>query len=47
MNVNGVYNQDLSSNSLLIELGATDNTIEEVLNTLNVIAEVLKEYIKG
>ena len=47
MNVNGVYNQDLSNNSLLIELGATDNTIEEVLNTLNVIAEVLKEYIKG
>lgn len=47
MNVNGVYNQDLSNNSLLIELGATDNTIEEVLNTLNVMAEVLKEYIKG
>ena len=46
MNVNGVYNQDLSNKSLLIELGATENTIEEVLNTLNVIAEVLKEYIK-
>ena len=47
VNVNGVYNQDVSGNCILIELGGVDNTIEEVNNTLDVIAEVLKIYIKG
>lgn len=45
--VDGVYNQDISSNSILIELGCVDNTIEEVFNTITAIANVLKEYIKG
>ena len=45
-NVNGIYNQDLSSNSLLIELGGVDNNIEEVLNTINAIADILEIYIK-
>ena len=44
-NVNGIYNQDISPNSMLIEVGGVDNNIEEVLNTLNAISEVLKEYI--
>ena len=43
--VNGVYNQDLASNVILIEIGGNENNIEEVNNTLDLIAEVLGEYI--
>ncbi len=43
---NGVYNQDLSSNALLIEIGGPDNTIDEVTNTLSVIADSLYDLIK-
>lgn len=46
-NVNGIYNQDLSPNSLLIEVGGTDNTIEEVYNTIEALADILNKYIKG
>lgn len=46
-NVNGVYNQDLNSRVVLIELGGAYNTIEEVNNTVNALAEVLYKYIKG
>jgi stage II sporulation protein P len=45
--VDGVYNQDLSPNMMLIEFGGVDNSIEEVLNTTEIIADVLAEYIKG
>lgn len=44
-NVNGIYNQDISKNSILIELGAYENKIEEVLNTIEIISEILKEII--
>ena len=44
-NVNGVYNQDFSRNVFLIEVGGVDNTIEEVNNTLKVIANMLYDYI--
>ena len=44
-NVNGIYNQDISHNSILIELGAAENKIEEVLNTIEVISKILKETI--
>ena len=47
MNVNGVYNQDISNNCILIEVGGVDNTIEEVYNTMDAIAQVLYTYIKG
>ena len=40
-----IFNQDLSSHAILLEVGGVDNTIEEVNNTLEVIANVLKEYI--
>lgn len=43
--VNGVYNQDFSSNCILIELGGEYNTVEEVANTIDVIAKMLYEYI--
>lgn len=44
--VNGIYNQDLSPNSLLIETGGQYNNIAEVTNTMEIIAQVLKEYIE-
>ena len=43
--VNGIYNQDISSNVMLIELGGVDNNIDEVMNTINVISEILSIYI--
>lgn len=41
------YNQDLSGNAMLIEVGAKENTIDEVLNTIDALSSVLKSYIKG
>lgn len=43
--VNGIYNQDLSSNTVLLELGGNENTITEVLNTIEIISTIIKEYI--
>lgn len=45
--VNGIYNQDLSSNSMLIELGGIENDINEVLNTLDALSVVFNELVKG
>ena len=44
-NVNGIYNQDLSENSILIECGGYQNTLEEVMNTLDILADIIKEYL--
>ena len=46
-NVNGKYNQDVSSNAVLIEVGAYENTIDEVYNTLEVLAPIIKECLYG
>ncbi len=43
--VNGVYNQDFSEYTYLIEIGGENNTIEEINNTLKVLAKVLYKYI--
>lgn len=43
--VNGVYNQDISGNLFLIEVGGKDNTKEEVENSMNVIYDSLIQYI--
>jgi stage II sporulation protein P len=40
---NGLYNQDLSPNSILIEVGGVDNTFEEMNRTLEVFADVFSE----
>lgn len=44
---NGRYNQHISTHSILVEMGATENTIEEVeyssVMLANVLAEILKE----
>ena len=45
--VNGVYNQDLSPNMLLIECGGYENTMDEVNNTIDVLAEIIKLYLEG
>ena len=44
--VNGVYNQDINSNILLIEVGGFENTIEEVNNSIDVLSSALIKYIK-
>ncbi len=44
--VNGVYNQDLSPNAMLIEVGGVDNTIEQVNNSMDLLSEIIGDYIK-
>ena len=41
------YNQDINSGVILIEIGATDNTFDEVSNTINALAKIIKIYING
>lgn len=43
--VNGIYNQDFNQNTILIEVGGQYNYIEEVNNTLKIIAKVIYEYL--
>lgn len=45
--VNGIYNQDFSSNCILIEVGGVDNTIDEVANTIDAITNMLVTYMNG
>lgn len=42
-----VYNQDFSSNVVLLELGGPYNTLEEIENTLDVLADVINSYFGG
>ena len=42
---NGIYNQDLDSKIILMEIGSEENTIDEVLNTVELIAPVIGEYV--
>lgn len=44
---NGIYNQDFNPNTILIEVGGQYNYIEEVNNTLKVVADVLYDYLGG
>lgn len=43
--VNGVYNQDVSPKAILVEMGGVENTIEEVLNSTELFAEVFYSYL--
>ncbi len=45
--VNGVYNQDFSKYTILIEVGGMENTPTEVLNTSLAFAEVFLEVIQA
>lgn len=46
-NVNGLYNQDLNGNMILLELGANENTIDEVQNTVEAIVPIISAYLKS
>ncbi len=41
---NGVYNQDLSPNSVIVEIGGVDNTVEELHRTTEIFADVISNY---
>lgn len=45
--VNGKYNQDFNQNTILIEVGGQYNYIEEVNNTLKIVAKVIYEYLEN
>lgn len=42
-----IFNQDLSDKAILIELGGVDNTLEEINNTLEIIAKLIYEDINN
>lgn len=41
--VNGVYNQDLSKELLVLELGGIDNTEDEVYRTISILAQAISK----
>ena len=41
----GIYNQDVASTLQLIEIGTVETTVEEAMNTMEILAIVLAEYI--
>ncbi|WP_203247691.1 stage II sporulation protein P [Sporosarcina beigongshangi] len=44
--VDGVYNQDLAQNMVLIELGGIDNTEEEINRTISVLAKAISTALQ-
>jgi stage II sporulation protein P len=44
-NVNGVYNQNLSKDMILLELGSNNSSFEEVKNTITLLAPIIGEYL--
>lgn len=43
---NGEYNQSLSPNSVIMEIGGIDNTLEENYRTAEVLAELIAEIVR-
>lgn len=41
---NGIYNQNLSPKSVIVEIGGVDNTAGELSRTVEALAEVLSDY---
>lgn len=41
---NGIYNQDLASQSVIVEIGGVDNTAEEINRTIEAFADMLSDY---
>jgi stage II sporulation protein P len=41
--VDGIYNQDLHSNSLVVEVGGVDNNMKELKNTVEALAEAISQ----
>jgi stage II sporulation protein P len=44
---NGEYNQSLSPNSMLLEVGGVDNSFAEAYRSIDVLSKVLTENIQG
>lgn len=44
--VDGIYNQDLAKNMVLIELGGIENTEEEINRTISVLAKAISIVLK-
>jgi stage II sporulation protein P len=42
--VDGVYNQDLNPNAILIEFGGVENNLDELYRSADVMAEVFSDY---
>lgn len=40
----GVYNQDLSENALLIEFGGHENSLDELYRTADIVADIFSEF---
>lgn len=43
---NGVYNQDVSTHAILIEIGGVDNTETELKNSTAALAKVISQYLR-
>lgn len=43
--VDGVYNQDIDPDMMLMEVGGVENSIEEVLNTIEAFSICFKEFV--
>ncbi len=41
---NGVYNQDISNNAILLEVGGVDNTSKELERSIDVFSNILAEH---
>ena len=44
--VDGIYNQDISNNVMLIEIGSASNNIDEVLNTIDAFSATFKKFVE-
>ena len=42
-----VYNQDVNENMLLLEVGGNNNTYDEVMNTVEILAPIIQTYLGG
>jgi stage II sporulation protein P len=43
---NGVYNQDVSSHAILIEIGGVDNNETDLKNTTDALGKVISQYLR-
>lgn len=46
-NDQSTYNQELINNSLLLEIGGVDNTLDENYRTVEVLADIIAEYVRN
>ena len=44
---NSIFNQDVIDNAILIEMGGVDNTLDEVNNSLYVLAKSINDFFKN